>query len=88
MPCHNNHLFNSLIGSMYPTAPNHAYKFFYSDNESYKSMLQTVAECGKYFYTFAEYLSTSLLLSCCCCRGRCFRKCTCLKLRKARYDRH
>ena len=48
-------------------------------------MMQTVAERGKYWYSYSEYLLASLLVSYCC---TCFKDHSCIKRRSKRLKRH
>lgn len=70
----------SLIGAIYPTSPQGRDESIDDDRDSAgesgvpgseraakKMMLNTVAERGKYWYNYSEYLSISLLNSFCCC---------------------
>ena len=71
----------SFIGAIYPTSPtskNSAYTDNLNESEAlreYKAtraMVSTVTERSQYFYTFSEYVITSMLnLACftCCFRG-------------------
>ena len=67
---------NSLIGAVYPTSP----QDFGSDNldgghddapqterKAKHAMMRTVAERGRYWYTYSEYLAVWFLNTCCCC---------------------
>jgi len=67
---------NSLIGAVYPTSPQdfsdgHGGELPLDANKAKKQMMRTVAERGKYFYNYSEYLTTSLLGCFCCCFKRC-----------------
>ena len=65
---------NSLIGAVYPTSPS---KDDEDNNEqetesiAKHSMMKKVAEHGKYFYNYSEYLLAGFMQSCCscCCRS-------------------
>ena len=48
-------------------------------------MMRTVAERGKYYYNYSEYLSVSCLSKFCCCF---FRNCQWYKRRMERLERH
>ena len=48
-------------------------------------MMHSVAERGKYFYNYYEYLLAGLLKSCFCC---CFRGSTCYEQRLKKLNRH
>lgn len=66
---------NSLIGSIYPTSPQDFSEGDGSDvasseRKAKEAMLRTVAERGKYFYNYSEYLATSFLNAFGCCRGK------------------
>ena len=55
---------NSLIGSVYPTSPQDPDDSRAPDEMKAKqAMMRTVAERGKYFYGYSEYLTTGLLNS-------------------------
>lgn len=68
---------NALIGSIYPTSPfgdnpedsaNPSASSSNSDKEAKHEMMRTVAERGKYFYSYFESRITSFLnLFCSCC---------------------
>ena len=38
-----------------------------SERKAKQAMMRTVAERGKYFYSYSEYLSISFLKNWCCC---------------------
>ena len=70
----------SLIGAVYPTSPQGRDESIDDDSDresesgvprseraAKKMMLNTVAERGKYWYNYSEYLCISLLSSFCCC---------------------
>ena len=69
---------NSLIGKIYPTSPK--VKDEEDDDEGNKisderqardAMLRIVAERGKYFYNYSEYLCAGALRYCsCCCKNK------------------
>ena len=68
---------NALIGSIYPTSPfqsnsedphNLSASTINSEKEAKNEMMRTVAERGKYFYSYFESRITSVLyLFCNCC---------------------
>ena len=77
---------NSLIGAVYPTSPQ---KDEYDDQTEQSAkidMMTIVAERGKYFYNYSEYLLSLILrFFCCCCASN---KDGCLKRRMAKLERH
>lgn len=79
---------NSLIGAVYPTAP-YMKKLSRDVNDgsskAKQQLMQTVAERGKYWYNYSEYLFASILDSWCC---SCFKKRDCYKRRVKRLRRH
>mmetsp|Transcript_1272 Transcript_1272/g.1708 ORF Transcript_1272/g.1708 Transcript_1272/m.1708 type:complete len:223 (-) Transcript_1272:408-1076(-) len=68
---------NSLIGAVYPTAPqtdSHGNDDFddgpEGEQDAKHTLMATVAERGKYFYDYSEYLLSIFLRTlCCCCKG-------------------
>ena len=60
---------NSMIGSIYPTSPQDFDLDTGSTDEkkAKRAMMRTVAERGKYFYNYGEFVLFSLLRSYCCC---------------------
>ena len=63
---------NSLISQIYPTSPQDLDNGDDGDvppneRKAKNAMMRTVAERGKYWYNYSEYLYTSFLSSCCCC---------------------
>ena len=74
---------NSLAGSVYPTSP--ASENAESEGGAKFQMMQTVAERGKYFYTYSEYRFTAFLRSFCRCW---LKESACYKSRLARIERH
>ena len=61
---------NSLISSIYPTSPldYDSSNTPTTEKMAQREMMRTVAERGKYFYTYAEYTFSRLFrLLCCCC---------------------
>lgn len=78
---------NSLIGVVYPTAPESARASHNGINDEHKAkraMMQTVAKRGKFFYNYSDYCFSSLLQAlCCCCRDR-----VCIKRRLKKLDRY
>lgn len=78
---------NSLIGGVYPTSPSAGDDDDgppASEQEAKKAMMQNVSERGKYWYTYSEYLATSLLKACCsCCSNSAW-----YKKRAKRLERH
>ena len=83
---------NSLIGGIYPTSPGAAGHDDdggdgtpVSERRAKKAMMQSVSERGKYWYTYSEYLATSLLKSCCSC---CCSNSAWYKRREKRLERH
>mmetsp|Transcript_32847 Transcript_32847/g.38681 ORF Transcript_32847/g.38681 Transcript_32847/m.38681 type:complete len:126 (-) Transcript_32847:623-1000(-) len=81
---------NSLIGAIYPTSPsrlNTAYvenpeePAYLKEYRAKRAVVCTVADRGKYFYTYSEYLLSKIIVSCCvyCCTDK-----SCFKLRKQR----
>ena len=83
---------NSLIGAVYPTSPYggddddvHA-PDLESESEARRSLMSIVAQRGKYFYNYSEYLLSSYLRIFCCCA--CSRNYRCLKRRINKLERH
>ena len=79
---------NSLIGAVYPTAPKMkklSRDEIEGQHKAKSQMMQTVAERGKYWYDYSEYLCAQILVSWCC---SCFKKCDCVKRRAKRLKRH
>ena len=65
---------NSLIGAVYPTSPTNddeVHSEHETESAAKQSMMKTVAERGRYFYNYSEYLLASFMKSfcSCCCRG-------------------
>lgn len=68
---------NSLIGSVYPTAPgggedSDESKGIEGESIARQAMMKVVAERGKYFYGYTDYLVSSLLRTfcgCCCSKN-------------------
>lgn len=69
---------NSLIGAVYPTSPqgrdSNERQIDGDENDQLQSedlakrvMFTTVAERGKYWYNYSEYLTIRLLSAVCCC---------------------
>ena len=63
---------NSLIGSVYPTSPGGGDDGAESngiegESMARQAMMQVVAERGKYFYGYTDYLMSSLIRTFCCC---------------------
>ena len=62
---------NSLISRIYPTSPqdldNGNDDMQPNERKAKHTMMKTVAERGRYWYGYSEYLCTSFLSSCCCC---------------------
>ena len=82
---------NSLIGAVYPTSP----QDFQEDNDeagpqserkAKQEMMRTVAERGRYWYTYQEYMFVWLLKTCCCCF--CSANSSWYKRRLEKYERH
>ena len=67
---------NSLIGSVYPTSPgggddNTSDANIESEQMARQALMQVIAERGKYFYGYTDYLVSSLarsFCSCCCAK--------------------
>ena len=79
---------NSLIGMVYPTAPQRDEKEqpIRSRDKAQEQLERTVSDRGKAYYSFTEYYWTWFLRSCCCC---CFRQdSTAQKRRTFRYERY
>ena len=65
---------NSLIGAVYPTSPgggddNAGGSDIEGEQMARQALMQTIAERGKYFYGYTDYLVSSLarcFCSCCC----------------------
>ena len=57
---------NSMIGSIYPTSPNE-HSQVSNEREAKNSMMSTVANRGKYCYSYDEYMFVWLLKNLCCC---------------------
>ena len=65
---------NSLIGSIYPTSPHAGEEsrgadFIESETKARSEMMKIIAERGKYFYSYTDYLVSSLartFCGCCC----------------------
>ena len=72
---------NSLISAIYPTSPQRnsdSGENYSQDNApqnekaAKRAMMNTVAERGKYWYSYSEYLFVSIMSAiCCCCVSRC-----------------
>ena len=62
---------NSLIGAVYSTFPQEGEDLDANEASAKRSMMKIVAERGKYFYNYSEYLLTSLMrcFCNCCCRS-------------------
>ena len=75
---------NSLIGAVYPTSPNNN-EPCESEQEAKHEMMKTVAERGKYFYNYSEYLLACFIKTFCSC---CCRSTNCYKRRQKRLERH
>lgn len=68
---------NSLIGAIYPTSPqempatnddaDNEGGATFKEQKSKQAMMRTVAERGKYFYNYSEYLLSLILRFVCCC---------------------
>ena len=84
---------NSLIGSIYPTAPgdgqdNRGTGVIEGESQARSAMMKIVAERGKYFYSYTEYLISSLartFCSCCCSKGK---QDGCFSRRMRKLERH
>ena len=74
---------NSLIGSIYPTSPvggrdDRGSDVIEGETMARSAMMEIIAERGKYFYSYSDYLVSSLartFCSCCCSKdkqGGCF----------------
>ena len=77
---------NSMIGSIYPTSPQDFDMDTGSTNENKakRAMMRTVAERGKYYYNYGEFVLFSFLRSYCCC----FTKGERCQKRMKRLERH
>ena len=76
---------NSLISAVYPTAPEANADVASGSSLAKHQLMQTVAQRGKYWYTYSEYLWASLLSSWCCCM---FKNRKCSKRLIRRLQRH
>ena len=83
---------NSIIGSIYPTSPPMDEKTGSNPERAAKhAMMRTVAERGKYHYSYDEYFLFSTLRSICCCFTRKYedgKKAGCCARRLRRLQRH
>lgn len=71
---------NSLIAAVYPTSPQEMPSWdddadndgraILKEQKAKRAMMRTVAERGKYFFNYSEYLMSLLLRSVCCCCQR------------------
>ena len=82
---------NSLIGAVYPTSPiddgdEGERDTLSSENEARRSMMSVVAERGKYFYDYSEYMMALILRFFCCCA--CCLKSAWHKRRISKLERH
>ena len=77
---------NSLIGAVYPTSPQDMPSWDdgaddeggagLKEQNAKRAMMRTVAERGKYFFNYSEYLVSLIIRSVCCCchRGPWFKR--------------
>jgi len=85
---------NSLIGAVYPTAPSSqggddGDEAFEGEQMARESLMKVVAERGKYFYNYTDYMLSSLLRCfTCCCTGQQRKPGGWLALRLQKLERH
>ena len=79
---------NSLIGAVYPTSPQEEMAEDGAPEGTQmakRDLMRTVAERGKYFYHYYEYLLTWSLRSFCCC---CFKNSAWFDRKTKKLERH